>query len=380
MPGEALGGAVLVIEGRHDLVTGSVTFDNNYAPQLGRTVLGLGLDMNSPTGSGEQVYLRASGWVGSLGSASFFDEYPRNRVLAAGLVVPIGIDGMTLNLEVTDAQTTPKPKANNPQTTSSFTRYALRLRYPVLRTRASSLNLEASFDAQEQTIDIISPANLGLAHDDLRVLRLASDGFLVTDIGGLLTGRVSGSAGVDALGARNVGPAASVPLSRRGVDAEFQKAELAVRYQQPLGDSLVLQLDGRGQTSFGQPLALSEQIILGNSSALSSFYSGTISGDSGYVFRGELQLQRQFPFFETNVAMGLTPYLFAAAGEVFLSEPTAVERRHTSAFSYGLGLRWGATREAWRSNIGASVEYGRRDSSDQRRTEDLLTINVIVRF
>ena len=380
VPGETVGGAVLVVEGRHDMVTGSLSFDNNFAPELGRTALGLGMDVNSPTGSGEQVYLRANGWFGSLGSGSFFDEYPRNRVLAAGIVVPIGINGTTLNFEVTDAHTTPKPKSGNPQTASSFSRYALRLRYPLIRSRSSTLNVEASFDAQDQVNDIISPANLSLAHDELRVFRLASDGFLVTDLGGLLTGRIAGSAGVDALGARNVDAQAAVPLSRQGVDPEFQKVDLALRYQQPLGNFVAVQVEGRGQSSFGRPLPLSEQIILASSGGLSTFYSGTIAGDSGYVLRSELQFQRQFPFFETNVAMGLSPYLFAAAGEVFLSEPTAVERRHTSATSYGLGLRWGAMRDAWRSNLSVALEYGRRDSSSLRQTEDLFTINVLLRF
>jgi len=317
---------------------------------------------------------------GALGSGSFFDEYPRNRVLAAGIVVPIGINGTTLNFEVTDAHTTPKPKSGNPQTASSFSRYALRLRYPLIRSRSSTLNVEASFDAQDQVNDIISPANLSLAHDELRVFRLASDGFLVTDLGGLLTGRIAGSAGVDALGARNVDAQAAVPLSRQGVDPEFQKVDLALRYQQPLGNFVAVQVEGRGQSSFGRPLPLSEQIILASSGGLSTFYSGTIAGDSGYVLRSELQFQRQFPFFETNVAMGLSPYLFAAAGEVFLSEPTAVERRHTSATSYGLGLRWGAMRDAWRSNLSVALEYGRRDSSSLRQTEDLFTINVLLRF
>jgi hemolysin activation/secretion protein len=377
--GENPGGTILVLEADHDLITGIATLDNNLSPELGRVALGLGFDLNSPTANGEQVYFRMSGWPGG-GSDSFFDEYARNRLFALGTVIPLGLDGWTLNLEATQSRTTPRPPSGAPQTTSTFSRFSTRLRYPVVRGRTASAYLEAAFDVQNEVVDVIKPLNAGLSEDDLRIARLAGDGFLLTGIGGLLTGRATTSFGLDAFGARDVPPPGQVPLSRQGVTPDFQKLDGLLRYQQPLGDLFAVQLEGRAQTSFGEPLPLSEQIGLATSNGLSSFYSGQVQGDSGYVIRAELQLQHLLGQQEGRLNMGLTPYIFGAYGEVDLAQATAVENASLRAGSYGVGLRWGVAPKAGRSSFGASFEAGRQERSDTQRTEDSFIFSLQLRF
>ena len=378
-PGERPGGTILVLEADHDLITGVVTLDNNLSPSLGRVALGLGFDLNSPTANGEQVYFRMSGWPGE-GSDNFFDEYARNRLFALGTVIPLGLDGWTLNLEATQSRTTPRPRSGVPQTTSTFSRFSTRLRYPVVRGRTASAYLEAAFDVQNEAVDVIKPLNAGLSEDDLRIARLAGDGFLLTAIGGVLTGRATTSFGLDAFGARDVPPPGQVPLSRQGVTPDFQKLDGLLRYQQPLGDLFAVQLEGRAQTSFGEPLPLSEQIGLASSNGLSSFYSGQIQGDSGYVIRAELQLQHLLGARDGALNMGLTPYLFGAYGQVELAQSTAVENASLRAGSYGVGLRWGVAPRAGRSSFGAAIEAGRQERSDAQRTEDSFIFSLQLRF
>ena len=377
--GENPGGTILVLEADHDLITGVATLDNNLSPSLGRVSLGLGFDLNTPTGNGEQVYFRLSGWPGD-GSDNFFQEYARNRLFALGTVIPLGLDGWTLNLEATQSRTTPRPRSGAPQTTSTYSRFSTRLRYPVLRGRTASAYLEAAFDVQEEQVDVIAPLNAGLSQDELRIARLAGDGFLLTAIGGLLTGRATTSFGLDAFGARDVPPPGEVPLSRQGVTPDFQKLDGLLRYQQPLGQIFVVQLEGRAQTSFGQALPLSEQIGLASSNGLSSFYSGQIQGDSGYVVRAELQLQHLLGGPEGRLNMGLTPYIFGAYGQVELAQATAVESASLRAGSYGVGLRWGVAPKAGRTSFGASFEAGRQERSDTQRTEDSFIFSLQLRF
>jgi hemolysin activation/secretion protein len=377
--GENPGGTILVLEADHDLITGVAALDNNLSPSLGRVSLGLGFDLNAPTANGEQVYFRTSGWPGD-GSDNFFQEYARNRLFALGTVIPLGLNGWTLNLEATQSRTTPRPRSGAPQTTSTFSRFSTRLRYPVVRGRTASAYLEAAFDVQNEVVDVIKPLNAGLSEDDLRIARLAGDGFLLTGIGGLLTGRATTSFGLDAFGARDVPPPGQVPLSRQGVTPDFQKLDGLLRYQQPLGDLFAVQLEGRAQTSFGEPLPLSEQIGLASSNGLSSFYSGQIQGDSGYVIRAELQLQHLLGQPEGRLNMGLTPYLFGAYGEVDLAQATAVENASLRAGSYGVGLRWGVAPKAGRSSFGASFEAGRQERSDSVRTEDSFVFSLQLRF
>lgn len=378
-PGENPGGAILVLEADHDVFTGVVTLDNNLSPALGRVALGLGFDLNTPTGNGEQVYFRMSGWPGD-GHGNFFDEYARNRLFALGTVIPLGLDGWTLNLEATQSRTTPRPRSGAPQTTSTFSRFATRLRYPVLRGRAASAYVEAAFDIQNEMVDVIEPLKAGLSHDDLRIARLAGDGFLLTGIGGLLSGRASASFGLDAFGARDVPPPEQVPLSRQGASPDFQKLDGLLRYQQPLGEMFAVQVEGRAQTSFGQALPLSEQIGLATSNGLSSFYSGQIQGDSGYVIRTELQLQHVLGQPDGPLDIGLTPYVFGAYGQVDLAHSTAVESPSLRAGSYGLGLRWGAAQRTGRSSFGASFEAGRQERSDTQRTQDSFIFSLQLRF
>lgn len=377
--GENPGGTILVLEAEHNLITRVATLDNNLSPALGRVALGLGFDLNAATGHGEQVYFRASGWPGD-GSESFLGQYPLSRVFALGTVIPLGLDGWTLNLEATQSSTTPRPRAGAPQTQSTFSRFSTRLRYPLLRGRASSAYLEAAFDVQDEKVNAMELENAGLSHDALRIARIASDGYRLTTSGGLLTGRISASFGLDAFGARGVPLPGQVPLSRQGIRPDFQKLDSVLRYQQPLGQILAVQLEGRAQTSFGKALPLSEQIGLAGSSGLSTFHSGQILGDYGYVVRGELQMQRLLGQPQGGANIGLTPYVFGAYGQVYLAQPTAVENASLSAGSYGLGLRWGILPRAGRSSFGASLEAGRQQRNDAQPTQNSFIFSLQVRY
>lgn len=377
-PGATPGGSVLIVEARHQLVTGSLGIDNTLSEALGRTSFQLGFEMNSPTGHGEQAYVRLGGWP-SLGDQGFFDEPQRNRLIGAGVVLPIGNDGLTLNLEAIQSRTTPRRVPGFVETASEFTRLSTRLRYPVIRGRAATLNAEAAFDLQQDTLEAIAPAATTLSEDDLRILRLGSDGFLVLPAG-VLSGRLVGSFGLDALGARDARADAAVPLSRQGVSPDFQKLELALRYNLPLTAPLGLQLDGRAQTAFGQALPRSEQVGLSSPTGLSTFDTGLFQGDGGYVLRAELQALVPVEEPGLGLSAGLGPYLFAAIGEVTQNEPTAVERGTVRGSSYGAGVRLSLAPPASQTNLGLALEWGRQDRSDAVRTEDRVTFSLLFRF
>jgi hypothetical protein len=129
-PDEANGATTLVVEARHRPVSGFVGADNTLATALGRSVVSGGLDLNSVLGQGEAIYLRGYGHPSvddRFDFGSLFGDRPRVRTLAAGTVVPIGVDGLTFNVEGTQSLTT--PKAVSFQTASTFERLSLRLRY-----------------------------------------------------------------------------------------------------------------------------------------------------------------------------------------------------------------------------------------------------------
>lgn len=371
-PGEAPGTTRLVVEAQQRPITGFVSYDNTLSEALGRSVLGFGLDLNSVLGMGELFYLRASGYPGR----ETFDNPPINRSLAAGMVWPLGHSGLSFNLEVAQTLATPWRVADAVNFTSEFQRYSARLRYPLLRGRAATLNLEAAFDLQSERLESITPVSTLLALDELRIARLSADGFRTLPGGGVLSGRMTLSQGLSAFGARQ--GTAEVPLSRQGAGPDFSKLEASVRLDQPLASRLALQVTLRGQTSFGQALVRSEQIGLVSGIGLSAFASGRVQGDSGYVARAELQSPWTMP--AGSVLLGLAPYVFGSVGMVTLERPTALERSSAQATSYGVGVRVGVARQASSQGLTLSLEYGRGDRSDLNKTEDRVTVVTMLRF
>jgi hemolysin activation/secretion protein len=370
-PGKAEGATILVIDGTYQAVSETLTFDNTLSNQLGRTTLGAGLDFNSIAGLGELVYLRASGHPDD-GANGFFDTYPRNRTLAGGFILPLWVDGLTFNAEYTDARTTPEAVAGI-QTTDTFERLSLRLRYAWLRGRIANFNSEVSFDAQDERQSLFVGADLApLSQDRLRIVRFVNDGDVLTPWGATISGRAAASFGIDGLGARSAADASVLlPLSRQGADASFQKFDITLNYVQTLVDHLAVNVSARAQTSFGEPLLHSEQIGIANTTGLSAFDAGTIVGDEGYVVRGELSSPWSVPWSlpwalpqDCSIGMVAAPYVFAAYGEVFLKDPTALEAAAIHASSFGGGLRLAGAATGKLSNGSLSLEYGRATRSD----------------
>jgi hemolysin activation/secretion protein len=379
-PGKAEGAAVLVIDAKYQAVSETLTFDNTLSKSLGGTTLGAGLDFNSIAGLGELIYLRASGHPEG-GDNGFFDTYPRNRTLAAGFIVPLWVDGLTFNAEYTDARTTPLAVAGV-QTTDTFDRLSLRLRYAWLRGRIGNFNSEVSFDAQDETQSLfVATVPVPLSLDRLRIVRFANDGDVLTPWGATISGRATASFGIDGLGARSAADASPIlPLSRQGADASFQKFDVTLSYAQALLEHLAVNVAARAQTSFGQPLLRSEQIGIANTSGLSAFDAGTVVGDEGYVVRTEFSSPWSVPLPTETLGVVAAPYLFGAYGEVSLNDPTALERASVRAASWGGGLHLGCAAAGALSNGSLSLEYGHATRSDGVAAGDRFTMVSAFRF
>ena len=377
--GSTPGATVLVVEATHRMVTGFLAYDNSLSNALGRDSFGLGLNINSALGLGETIYLRASG-LPTLGrETSVLNPTPRNRALAAGVIVPLGDDGLSFNLEGTDARTAPRHAANLPGFASRFQRVSGRLSYPFVRTRALTLSADLSFDVQEERVRIVTPAILPLSLDKLRIARLATTLGATLPDDGVFSLRVEGSLGIDGLGARSAADASpTLPLSRLGSDASFQKLALALSLDQPIVSHLTLTTSARAQTSFGKAMANAEQIGIATADGLSPLPSGVVQGDAGYVVRSELRAP-----FATGLGGGraqLSPYVFGAVGGVRFERPTIFERRQSDAYAYGLGLRFAGVAGDGSPGLSAGVEYGRAHLQGLRAETDRLNVSLAIRF
>lgn len=377
--GSKPGAVVLVVEAKHRMVTGFVSYDNTLSHSLGRNNMSIGLNLNSAFGLGESLYLRFSGLPNFGAEHDWFDRNPRNRALAGGLTVPLGHNGLSLNLEASNTRASPRHEVNQPSFASQFTRYAGRISYPFIRSRALTLVGRVSFDMQEEKIDIIAPIDLPISFDKQRIVRTAGIVRAYLPNNGNAQLQIEASFGLNALGARSAADANPLlPLSRQGADASFQKMTLDASIEQPVAQHLTLAAYAQGQTSFNQALTNAEQFGINSSRALSPLPSGRIQGDAGYALRGEVQAP--FPLATQGVFASITPYAFGSTGGVRLEKPTFFERRTTTAHAYGLGLRFAGSAKGGSPGMFASLEYGRADVRGTSGESDRISVVFVGQF
>ena len=106
--GKNLGGALLVLDGTHQLVTGTASVDDRMPASLGTWTYGTSVALNSAFGFGEQFYASAQ-TGGDLRQS--FDPASPFRVLGVGAVLPLGLDGWIINPEYTYSRTVPESSA-----------------------------------------------------------------------------------------------------------------------------------------------------------------------------------------------------------------------------------------------------------------------------
>jgi hemolysin activation/secretion protein len=328
------GGALLVLEATHNAISGSVGVDNHLPNSLGGFALNSTVALNSVFGLGEQIYGSASSGY-NLGSA-FAGASPL-QVFGGGFSLPIGADGLIINPEYVNAITRPVAPAGSPPSVGYFERFDLRASYPVIRTRAQTLTLQATWEWDEEHL-VPTGFDTDLYKDNYQVARFqAADQFLLP-WGAAAQATASFSQGLTGRNASQA--AAGVPNSQQGAIPQFSKANLDLNIQQPLPFASQFALIGHAQWSFGKPLFLAEQISLDGADALSAFPSGTFTVDEGATLRGEFI--HPVAFTVSGVQAMLAPYLFGAVGRGFVDDPTAVQQSAIDAGSLGIGMRTGA--------------------------------------
>lgn len=368
--GEEPGAAVIKLAPTFQPITGFVGFGNPTSPSLGEFTLNSGIEFNSPFRYGETFYFRASG-----SPSGFASDEPQNRVLAAGAIVPLGFTGLSFNVEVTSSRT--NPDALDGAIPSEFDRLSFRLNYPFVRSRDLNISGQIALDLQE---DQQGDPDALIYRDELTVLRLGGSSTIFHEDEAVTFLGLTLSQGLDTFGARSAADAAAsgTPLSTSGADAVFTKLSGSLSHQRQLTEKLALVVDGRFQTSLGDPLVTSEQFTLVGPQELSAFDSGALRGDSGWVLRSELSTT--VPTSVAGFSVLMRPYGFVSYGEATLAEPTAVEQEKTTASAIGIGVDiFGQSDSSFRSS-NVRIEIGRGDRDDGEEDDTRLGISAGFRF
>jgi len=331
MRGERLGGVLFILEGTQHLVTGGVSLDNGLPASLGTWRYGVNAALNSPFGFGEQFYFSALTAVNRS-----FDSLSPYRVLGVGAVLPLGLDGWILNPEYINSRSQPSPSAaGGVASVGDFQRFALRSSYPLIRTRTETITLNGAYEYISQNVSL-PLFNTDLNNDHYGAMRLgvSFEGSppalnAAFQASGTVSQGVGGRDNADAL-------ASGIPLSRQGAGPYFTKAVFDTHLTAPLSLGLLLDVFGHAQTSFGEPMLVSEQFSIDGPQAVSGYPNGTLSVDEGGSLRAEIARPITVPYFPA--LLNLSPYVFAVLGVGQLDDPTASEVARVRADSYGIGL------------------------------------------
>ena len=111
--------------------SGTLGFDNRLPSSLGTWELNGAVAVNSPLGYGEQIYGAASTGY-DLGKV--FNATTPMQLLGAGVVLPIGVDGLKINPEYTNSVTRPAPLRGRRPDVGYYQRFDLRASYPLILT------------------------------------------------------------------------------------------------------------------------------------------------------------------------------------------------------------------------------------------------------
>ncbi len=331
-PSDAALGTRLTVTGRYQPIAAQVSFDNSLPRSMGvgeRVVSGA---MNSVFGFGEQVY-------GSVAGPADFEAFSRNaprRLGAIGVTLPLSADGLNANVEYSASNTLPITTGSVLATKSLYRRLGFKLSYPMVKTFSTTFLTRIAFDVVNED-NTAANFDQTLYRDRVRALRAGVDFNHAFGDGTQAVASLDVSQGLNILGARGASQATVAnPISRDGANDRFTKLEARAKLHRELFGAFAIDFSARGQYALGGPLLSSEKFVIGGTADLSGTSSGALSGDNGWAARAEWQ------YHATAIdphPIQLTPYLFAARGEVFTLKPTAAEPARLGAVSFGLGLR-----------------------------------------
>lgn len=335
VPGSGTGAVRLVLTGDHRPLAAELSVDNSLQKSLGTTSATLSAAFQSLMGAGELIYATTSGAPGQ----GFLSADSPRRLIAAGVIIPLGPHGLTFNAEATLSDTKPRSGRDVLETESTFRRFAFRLAYPLIRSRTTSLTLRAALEITDE--EQRAPLFAAVLYDDrLRPLRFGFDWSHVLMTSGTMLGfGLDYSQGLSWLGSRGRDDATiNRPISRALGNDLFSKVELRARVAQALPLNFTIELSGRAQYALSGPLLNSERFTLGGIRSLSALDSGRLVGDTGWLVRAELQYAVALPRGPAG-AGPMTPYLFVSRGQAVNLRPTFVEPRTVGATNAGLGIR-----------------------------------------
>jgi hemolysin activation/secretion protein len=371
--GGALGEVIGDVQVTYTPIEADANFQNYGSKAVGRFGGISQVRFNGLLGSGDRTT------IGFYSTADFKEQL----VGQLAEEIKIGRQGLTVGAGLTYAVT--KPSVAGLDLTSKTLIGALTVRYPVVRSQASNVNLNGGFDFINQRA---RTAGTLITNDKIRILYAridadALDAASLSDTTGYSGGeprwRVLGSLefrkGLGALGASlNCEATPRCPSRSDGDPKAFIIRASGYGEIRPI-PKLTLSLAPRIQYSKKALLSF-EEYSAGNYTVGRGFDPGTLSGDRGVGTSGEIKIGSLIA--KSSKSFAIQPYAFGDVAVTWnrASDPTAPGKQRL--YSAGGGIR-AAYGQRINLDVGGAVPLKRAGLQTQRSDVRLLA-NLTIRF
>lgn len=351
------GASDLVVSIAETPVTGGLSLDNRGSPYSGIWTLGGDVAFNSVFGGGDQLVMSLASSPDSL-----------ERIIGqARYRHPVGDDGAFASFIVTVSHGQPGSTLSQLDVLTDSIAVGPRISYPLVRTRAESLQLDAGVTVQDARVSLLGQP---FSHDQWRVVDAGVSYLRNGFLGGTWTGGVDLAQGLPIFGAT---PDGSPELSVPGGHTDFTKVTATVSHLRNLVGPVNLAVAATGQYAFAR-LIDGEQITFGGTQIGRGYDPGAITGDHGLGLSVELRYDTALPAFRLQ---SVEPYVFSDTARVW--EIGGTGGTDQTIASAGAGIRF-----ALPYHINAGIEFAHTlravPGSDNGKTASKLLVDAAVRF
>ena len=331
----APGAVRLAIDLKKKVFTVAVGVNDRGTAELGRTQVDLELKMNGLLRSGDQT----------LVTIAFPTDIQRFQYYSLSQSEPIGDQGLTATANAGYLVTRPASIDIH----GSAVTAGLQISYPVVRRYMENLYITGSFDGVNSSNALFGQS---ISDERTRALRVAA-AYTKSWPKTTLSGSLTGSFGLNVLGARVLNPGVS--------DENFRKVNMHGALDHQLSPQWIVRLRAEAQYS-GDHLPATEQLALGGQEFGRAFESALIIGDYGAAGSAELAWR---PRVVQAKLKGAEVFGFLDGGQLRRTYRVDLPGQTYSLASAGFGTRvpvFDKTNMEIEADHALTTPYGERES------------------
>ncbi|OKY76418.1 MAG: hypothetical protein BM485_04055 [Desulfobulbaceae bacterium DB1] len=341
------GASELVVAAERQLLDGYLSYDNYGSYYLGPERAALGLNLNSPFRLGERFSV-----IGLITNPTTELKY-----IEADVSLPLNTEGLTLDMSMSEGPSRPDDDLRQLDTEGRTYIKTVALAYPWIRTRNTSLRIEAGYTHLKYLVHVLDEK---FFEDRIPKYYASATLDFLDQFAGANTIILTANQGLD-WSATQKGSLYSTRVEASPQFTSFNGELRRMQYLDLLTPGLSLLTRFLWQYS-DEPLFSSEEFGIGGRAIGRGYDDGEILGDKGIGFSAELQyltpIYRDFSF---------QPYAFYDTGKVWnvddIDENT--DNENPDLESAGLGIR-----VFWRESVTLHWEVAKPLSRIPSRQND----------